>query len=136
MSTTKTYDPSGVQTILGAAPITGFADGTFITVEQDEDSYATRTGADGEVVRTKMVARTATMTIVLLSTSLSNLILTGLHATEVIFPVLLKDGATIIAAGEAWVQKPASFERGVDAGDAEWVLRLAKWNPVHGGNPS
>lgn len=132
---TKTYDPGKLQLILGAAPITGFADGTFLTVEQDEDSFAVRTGADGEVTRTRMASRTATMTIVLLATSLSNAILTGLAETEVIFPVLIKDGANVVSAGEGWVQKPPTVERGVEAADSEWVVRLAKWTPVLAGNP-
>jgi hypothetical protein len=135
MSTTHTYDPQKCLLILGAAAVSGFADGTFVTVEQDEDSWTTRTGADGEVTRTRMAARTATMSLTLMATAVFNAILTGLHATDVIFPVLIKEGANIIAAGEAWVQKPPAFERGVEAADAEWTIRIAKWNPVFGGNP-
>lgn len=133
--TTRTYDPQKVQVILGAAPVSGFADGTFITIEQDDASWMKKAGADGEVVRTRKASRMATMTLTLLATSTFNAILTALHASDAIFPVLVKDGATIIPAGEAWVEKPPAFERGAEAADAEWVIALAKWTPVFGGNP-
>jgi len=132
---TSTYDPQKFQIILGAAPVSGFADGTFITVEQDGDDFSKKVGADGEVARSRMANRSATMAMTLMATSLTNLILTGLRATEVIFPILIKDGANVIAAGEAWVKKPPAFERGAEAGDAEWTIDIAKWNPVFGGNP-
>ena len=132
----KEYDPQKVQVIIGAAPASGFAPGTFITVEQDEDNFVTRVGADSEVTRTRLSGRTATMTLTLLATSVFNAVLSGLEQTEVIFPILLKDGATIISGGEAWVQKPPGFERsGDDSSDTEWLIKIAKWSPVFGGNP-
>jgi hypothetical protein len=130
-----TYDPQKVQVIVGAAPISGFADGTFLTVEQEGDDFTTTVGADGEVTRTRNAARNATMALTLKSTSLANAILSGLRASEAVFPILIKDGANIVAAGEGWIQKPPAFERGDEAGDHEWMLALGKWSPVFGGNP-
>ncbi len=136
MSDTKEYDPQKVQVIVGAAPVSGFAPGTFITVEQDENNFSTRVGADGEVTRTRLSNRMAVMNLTLLATAVFNAVLSGLEQTEVIFPVLLKDGATIISAGEAWVEKPPGFERsGDDSSDTEWIIRLARWRPFFGGNP-
>lgn len=130
-----TYDPQKTQVILGAAPVSGFADGTFISIEQDDESFTLRKGADGEVARARQSARSATLTLTLMSTSTFNAILSAFHATDVIFPVLVKEGASIVAAGEAWIEMPAAFERGTDVGDAEWTIRIAKANFVHGGNP-
>lgn len=136
MATTHTYDPQKCMIIIGAAPASGFADGTFVTVEQDEASWSKKVGADGEVTRTRRAQRSATMALTLMATSTFNAILTALHDADAIFPVLIKDGANIIAGGEAWVEKPPAFERGVEAADAEWTLALAKWVPVFGGNPA
>jgi len=133
--TTREYDPQKVQIILGAAPITGFAAGTYVSIEQDEASFETVVGADGEVARARRAARTGTMTLTLMHTSIANAILTGLHASDVIFPVLVKDGANVVVSGEAWVEMPAAFERGVEVGDSEWTIKLAKVSFALLGNP-
>lgn len=130
-----TYNPEKCQIVLGAAPVTGFADGSFVTVEQDEDSWSLKAGADGEVARSKRVARTGTMTLTLLATSISNAILTALHEATDPFPVLIKEGGTVIFAADGWVQKPAAFERGTDVSDTEWTIRLAHVDLSHAGNP-
>lgn len=130
-----TYDPQKVQIILGAAPVTGFADGTFVTVEQEGDDFTTKVGADAEVTRTRNAPRNATMLLTLMATSTFNAVLSALRESQAVFPILVKDGATVIAAAEAWIQKPPPFERGTEAGDAQWTIAIGKWNPVFGGNP-
>ncbi len=132
---TSTYDPQRVLIILGAAPVSGFADGTYVTIEQDGESFTKKVGADGEVARTRMASRMATMALTLMATSTFNAILSALHAADAIFPVLVKDGANIISSAEGWVEKPPAFERGTEVGDAQWTIALAKWVPVFGGNP-
>lgn len=135
MAEVRTWDPQKCMIILGAAPMSGFADGTFVTVEQDEVSFTKRVGADGEVTRSKRAQKSATMQLTLMATATMNAILSAYHEADLIFPVLIKDGANIIASGEAWVEKPPPFERGVESGDAQWTIALAKWEPVFGGNP-
>ncbi len=130
-----TYDPSATQIILGATPMSGFADGTFVSVEQDEDSFSTKTGADGEVARAKRVGRTGTMKLTLLATSIMNAVLSAYNAADTVFPVLVKEGASIVFASDGWVQKPAAFERGTDVADCEWTIRLKNVAITHGGNP-
>lgn len=131
-----TYDPTKMQVIIGANPASGFTDGTFISVSQDNDSYAKRTGADGEVARSKMANRGATMTLTLLSTSLTNAALSAYHLAGTIFPVTIKDGSNVVFGAQCWVQRPPNVDRGTDVSDSEWTIAIAEWTPSLGGNPA
>lgn len=140
--TLYTYDPTQVAVIFGV-PIVGFADGTFVSVEQNEDSFTLKVGTDGDACRTKTSNRSCRITITLLASSLSNDVLSAQHNLDVlspsgdgITPFLLKDnsGRTIIAAESSWIVKPAAvvFSREVEA--REWVIETD--NALHniGGN--
>lgn len=133
--TIRTYDPQKCQIILGTSPVSGFADGSFVTVEQDGESFVDKAGADGEVARARKADRRGTMKLTLLATSIFNVIMTALHAVETPFPVLIKEGGTTVFSTKGWVQKPAAFERGAEISDAEWTVRLARVEFIHGGNP-
>ena len=132
----STFDPQKTQCILGVAQMSGFTDGTFINVEMDDVIFEKKVGADGEVARAKKPGQTATATLTLMSTSLSNLILSGYYATDAVFPALFKEGATVVFAPEAWIEKAPAFERGTEVGDSEWVIAMGKTTIVHGGNPT
>ena len=49
----RTYDPKAVAVLIGGVPIGGFADGTFISVERDNDTFQKVSGSDGIVSRAK-----------------------------------------------------------------------------------
>lgn len=40
----RTYDPKQVIITVGGIPMSGFADGTFLTVDRDDDQWAKVTG--------------------------------------------------------------------------------------------
>ena len=122
----KEYSPDECKVVVGSATIGGYADGTFISVEQAGNSFERKVGADGEVVRVKKLDRSGTMKLTLLHTSLSNAALTALHESEAIFPVQIKEGDNVVFGAQCWIEKPAAFERGTDAGDAEWTLAIGK----------
>jgi len=50
----RTFDPAQVVILLGGAPMSGFADGTFITIERETDTFQKESGADGVISRIKM----------------------------------------------------------------------------------
>jgi len=131
----RTFDPSKCQITVGGAPLSGYASGTFVSIDQDDDSFTAKVGCDGEVARAKRPGRTATMKVTLMATSLSNVTMSGLAKSGVVFPVLVKEGGSIVFSSEAWIQKPAAFERGEDVSDTEWTIRLATSSLTHGGNP-
>lgn len=139
----KVYDPSEVLVQFGAITVEGYADGTFVVIEDDEDAYSMQVGTDGEAVRSKSNNRGATITITLLQSSSSNDLLSAQHNLDRlssggkgIAPLLIKDnnGLAIYTAETAWIQKRPSAEFAREATSREWVLRTNNLIPIDAGN--
>jgi len=125
----KTYDAKKVIVSIGGIVLSGFADGAFVTVERDAETFTKQVGADGEVVRSRMRNTSGKVTVNLLQSSASNDLLSALWQIDEATGAgagafLMKDllGTTLAEAQNAWVQKPPSVEMGKEAGDREWVF--------------
>jgi len=127
----RNYDPKGIIAIFSGIPIQGFAAGTFLSVEQNEDSFALTVGADGEGCRSKTNNRSAKATFTLMQSSLTNDLLSALHNVDLnsplgdgIGPLLIKDisGTTLIAAEKAWIVRQANSTYSRDPESREWVI--------------
>lgn len=139
----KTYDPSKVDAICGVLPLTGFAAGSFITVEFDEDAFTKYVGSQGEGARAKSCNVAAKVTIRLMQTSDSNDVLTDFaladkFANGGIFPFAIKDnspnGRTFCIADSMWVKKQPSIDYSNEIGVREWVLDTTNLTVYLGGN--
>jgi hypothetical protein len=139
----KVYDPDQVSVIAFGILIEGWADGEFITIENESEAFTDKIGTDGEVSRSKSNDDRATATIKLMQTSSSNALLTGVYQLDRALPngagvgsfmVRDRQGTSLYAAAEAWIQKvpDVSFDR--EATTREWKIRLAKVNHFTGGN--
>src|SRR6187431_1712210 len=102
----KFWDPDQFDLIIGPFIVSGYAEGSGIEFEEDGDRFQVVQGLDGQVARSKKVAKVATFTVHLLNTSASNDVLSGLHVTDInapggagVVPIALRDknGATTIA---------------------------------------
>lgn len=132
----KEYDPDLVDVIISGFPVSGFQEDAIISFEFDDNFYELVKGVDGDVSRSRRVARTGTLTINLLQTSQSNAELTALmtlgtmsgNGTSDVFPVLVRDrnGASLIATDKAWIEKAPNVSYAGKAGPRDWVLRLVK----------
>lgn len=141
--TLRTYDPKEVSVIFGA-PIKGFADGTFVSVEYNEDFFTMQIGADGDAIRAKSNNSSARVTITLLQSSESNDILSATlnldrlsPSGDGILPFLLKDntGRTLMTAEKMWITKPPTVAYGREGETREWVLETDNMLPSNiGGN--
>ncbi len=140
--TLTTYDPTQVAMIF-TVPITGFADGTFVTVEQNEDSFSLQVGTDGDACRTKTSNRSCRITFTLLASSASNDVLSALHNLDVlspsgdgIVPLMIKDnsGRTVLAAESAWITKPANTTYSREVEGREWIIETDNMLHNIGGN--
>lgn len=129
--TLRTYDPAAVSVIFAGIPISGYADGTFVSVEQSEDSFALTVGTDGDACRSKTNNRSARVTLTLLQSSQVNDLLSAVHNLDRlspngdgIAPFLMKDntGTTICAAEKAYIVKPATVSYGREVESREWVI--------------
>jgi len=137
----RTYDPASVSVLIGGVPISGFADGTFISVERNNPKFQMVSGADGIVSRSKSNDKTGTMTLTLAQTSPSNDVLEGIAALDElsstgIVPVMVKDnsGRSVHFAGNAWIQQDPTAEFGKELSNREWTFDLADYVPFNGGN--
>lgn len=132
MADVETYIPGDTQVSFAGYELTGYADGTFITVEREEDSFTKHVGSDGEVSRTLNPNQSGTVTLTLKQTSDSNRVLHGLLATDEgdgsgVDVLMVKDNLTNRAmATEAWISKPPNMELGKEASNREWVFQCAK----------
>jgi hypothetical protein len=136
-------DPSQVTIAFAGVQIVGFADGEFITIEQNANDFESVAGTDGRVATSRTNDRRATITIKLLQTSPSNDDLSTIRNAGIngpngrhvgAFTVRDRSGRAVYRAAEAWIQKPpsVSFDRTVTT--REWTLECASLNRVDGGN--
>jgi len=137
-----TYDPKLVSFSIGENTIVGYAPGTFIEFEANEDEWTTVVGADGKTCRVKSNNLTAQFRVTLMQTSPSNDILSALRNADRISnsgskPAFLKDGGgrTVISAQNCWVKKLAPTAYATDHSTREWVLETDEYAPPNiGGN--
>lgn len=138
---TKRYDPKKISIIIGGRQIKGLADGTFLLITRDTESFTDGVGSDGEVARSRSNDNRGSIVITLQQISESNDYLAGLLSTDElsgdsIINVLVRDqlGRAIYEAAEAWIQKPADSEFANESGNREWTIRCANLIPFVAGN--
>jgi hypothetical protein len=140
----KIYDADQVTVILASIPIdSGYADGEFLSIEQDTDDFTDVVGTDGEVTRSKTNDRRATITLTLMQSSGGNAVLSALNNLDVNTPggagvgtLLVRDkqGTSLYAASKCWIAKPPTATFGREAGSREWKIRCADLKRLDGGN--
>ena len=137
----KTFDPANLIISVGGVPLSGFADGSFLTVDRDEQAFTKVIGADGYTTRVKSNNRSGFMTVTLAQSSGSNDVLSGFAQLDEIsnsgiVPVLIKDlsGNSIYFSATGWVQKIPSSEFSKELTNREWTIDLVDIDMFVGGN--
>lgn len=140
----KIYDANEVTISIAGIPIeSGFDDGEFLRIEQEADDFVDKVGTDGEVTRSKSNDRRATVTILLMQSSASNALLSGLSNVDRLAgngagvgPFLCRDrqGTALFAGAECWISKPPNVAFGREASAREWTLRVASLERFDGSN--
>ena len=139
----KIYDAGSVKISVGTFSLESYAEGTFVTIVRDEDSFTKNIGADGEPARAKSNNKGGSITCVLQQTSPSNLLLSALHqldeispAGDGVVPTLVEDlqGTSLFTAAESWIKKGPSAEYAADITVREWVIDTGNLVAVYGGN--
>lgn len=141
MSTT--YDPALIVASFLGVPISGYADGTFVSVERNNESFQLMVGAGGEAARSRSRNSSGKVTFTLLSTSsVNDLLSAAWHADELtgsgVGPVIVKDmsGGTLCRANNAWIQKAPKVEYGKEISTREWVIECESLYINAGGTDS
>jgi hypothetical protein len=137
----KTYNFKEVQVIVGAVPISGFAEGGAIRVARNADSWSLTMGADGEGTRARSNDQSGTIELDLMQSSESNAYLSSLVIADELegaslVPVLVKDssGLDLHAAEQSFVLRPADAEYESEAGLRTWTLVTDRLDMFLGGN--
>ncbi len=124
----KTLDPKKLIITYGDK-ISGFADGSFVTIEPASDIWTKTTGADGLSTRVRQNDNTYRITITLMQSSDSNKFLGALSAADKlsgasVLPIMIKDltGTEMFAAPEAWIALDPGKTSSKDVENREWVI--------------
>lgn len=136
-----TYDPKLVSCIVGGKIMSGFSDGTFITITRNEQAFNLKVGVDGEGTRAKSNNKSGKIEIELMQSSSSNDDLSAFAAADELsntgaVPFFLKDnsGRTIATALTAWVQKYPDQPYAKEVSTRKWTLETDDIEIFIGGN--
>lgn len=133
-ATVNDYDPMKVSVLVNYVPVTGFADGTFVSVNRNNPTWSTASGASGEVVRSKSNDKTGTIEITLMQSSAFNSTMKGLMLADETsnagkFTIQVIDnntGKEIIGATEGWINQPPQIEYGKEQSERQWTITVGK----------
>ena len=141
MAAPKTYNPENVKITVGGAPISGFADGTFIKVSRSSEAFTKVTGADGQITRVKSADKSGEITLTLTQSSQSNAILQAIALVDEtsgkgVVPIAIIEINTgnAFVAGSAWIRKVPDAEYGKEVSNREWVFDCSELNVFNAGN--
>lgn len=128
---TTVYDPKKCKISWGAPIDSGIADGTFIKASRDGASTTKQVGSDGSVVFSRSHDKSGKAELTIQRASAVNAYLSAqLKAWEAgtggKFPFFVADlnGASLVMAPHAVLEKPADFERGKEHGNVTWTFLL------------
>ena len=137
----RTYDPKLVIVTFGAIPITGFAEGTFVSIAGNGDRFEKSKGADGTVDRVNKNANDYAVTITIKQTSLTNDLLSAVLNADLLsntgkFPLTIKDlnGTALFFAPQAWIAKDPDDEYSDTLSSREWRIDTGPGTKFTGGN--
>lgn len=131
MPRAKTYDPKKVMVIWGGVALTGFAEGSIVSCEKNEENATHVVGAQGEVTQVINSDNTGTITVSLKSNSSSLPLLADDAQTNVIKPIQVIDmnsGAQNAGGSEAWVTKTPNLTKAKELEDIDVEILVADYS--------
>ena len=141
MAQLATYMPEEVTILLAGIPVSGFIQGSFISVDKDVKPFTSKRTADGTVSRMYNNDQTYTVTLTLYSGSDSNQLLTRLWQLDEItqrgkFPLMIKDGSgsDLFFSTTTWIEGIPSLVKSNQYEPRAWTLRSSSAIINIGGN--
>jgi len=140
----KVYDPDQVKAIICGIPITGgWAEDSMIEIQQKADNFVTVAGVGGDVTRSKVLDKRATIKIKLLQSSDENALLSALANLDAnasngagVGPSGISDkgGTALFAGAKSWIARPPDVEFAATAKERVWLIEVAEIERFDGGN--
>lgn len=127
MAEVRTYDATNVTVMVDGQFITGFAEGSFVECEKDEDNFNTKISAQGDVAVAVRNNTLGTITITLSQTSPSISLLDKLANTKKQFPVSVISNNEVkekVYGTKAMVKKPANKTFSDEIEDREYEIQV------------
>ncbi|KZE66795.1 hypothetical protein AWM68_20240 [Fictibacillus phosphorivorans] len=119
-----TYNAKDVTVTVGSRFITGFAEGSMVECEKDEDNFSAKVSAQGEVSVAISNNPLGTITITLEQTSPDVKYLNSLANSKQVIPIWVK-GPTEKAGGtRAMIKKPAGVTFADETEDREFEVQV------------
>lgn len=135
----STHDPANTIVTLGPLLFTGFADGSMIQIERDEDTYSKKVGAQGDTTRVRSRNRNGRATVRLQAQSPTNALLSARMALGEssnldvgVFQAKDLSTNTTFTAVAGWLVRPAGADFAQDATEREWMIDLYQLVVIHG----
>jgi hypothetical protein len=134
MATIFNYSPDDVKVLVaGLLDISGFVNGTFVTVDKDVMPFKSIRTPDGSVARLYDNDQTYTIRITVHSGSVANDFLTKLWQLDEItqrgkFPLLIKDlsGTDLFFSTTTWIEELPQLVKSTSVDGRTWVLRSSQ----------
>lgn len=140
MADFRNYDPGKIVCSFKGVQILGFMDGTMVLGERSEDSFETAVGSQGDVARVRKRNKSGQVTFTLQQVSPTNALLSAIAELDEEFgtgvgALFVKDlnGADLMVADNAWIQKPPNMENGDTLSSREWIIACAEIRLFSGG---
>jgi hypothetical protein len=127
MTTVSTYDASQSTVTVKGRYITGFAEGSFVEWEKDEDNFDTKVSPQGEVGIAKRNNSLGTITITLMQTSPDVAFFNNLANTMEKFPIWVQSNGDVkekVGGTLAMVLKPADGTLSDEIEDREFEIKV------------
>lgn len=144
MGRSTNYNPIEVDLVYGPLKVDGYAEGEFVTVSQEEDTFLKVVGSSGEVAWSYNANDSTIITFKLIQTSVSNTVLSALHSLDIQTKgrspqtIYIRDrsGVTLWASPTARIIKPADMGFDKQAKSREWTICAVGQPPTNiiGGN--
>ena len=139
-TTFRNLDPGKYILVFNGVQLTGFQNGTFISVERKTDTFSDEAGGQGDVVRVRSRDKRGTVTVTLQGASSSNDVLSTFAATDeaagtAYGPLLVKDlnGTSIYQGTNAYIAKYPKNDLGDTHTPREWVIAVPNLDMFTGG---
>jgi hypothetical protein len=140
-SEVRTYDPKKVIVTFGTLALSGYMDGTFITITPEGDAFEKHKGADGSIDRVNKNSYSFEVSLVLKQTAPANVSLAGLkyadqESNKGILPLTIKDfsGTSLFTATSAWLRREPDSEFGDSMSSRTWIFDTGLALNTPGGN--
>lgn len=134
------YDPGQHFINFANIRITGFADGTYLTVERMTEAYTSVSGASGEVARIRSRDKRGSIKFSLMATSSDNDRLSAVAAKDEldgtgvgVLSMTDGNGTTVVTGSNTWIKKYPSLELSKDMPNRDWELECENLEILVGG---